>query len=142
MKNFKKNAILSLVLGASLALSACGKKGGDSTDPTAKGSSSAVLKTFATCDRRGVATYNVCIENIGAVYNDPGYISAVQSSCTSTGGYFSTVACDRSGSIGSCVLAGGQENEVHTTYFASQYDLTSARSACEAGGLGVFTPAN
>ena len=95
-------------------------------------------KPFGTCDRKSVPTINLCMEAIGSDYNEAGYLQILESSCTSTGGVFSVSNCDRSMGIGSCIVAAGQTNEAHVTYYPPEYTAQSAKTACEATPDGVY----
>jgi hypothetical protein len=81
------------------------------------------------------------VEAVGTDYNDQDYINIMQTSCESTSGTFSTLNCERAGSLGTCIVELFQTNETHMTYYAGIYDGTSAAAACAQAG-GLFFPKN
>lgn len=95
------------------------------------------VKPFGTCDRKDVALFNLCMEAVGSDYNEPGYLGILHSSCDTTGGVYSTNNCDRTGSLGTCVVEAGKTNEAHTTYYPPLHSLASAQMDCDANG-GIF----
>lgn len=135
MKQFKVNLIL--VLFVALSSGACGKFSSAGDPIATSGGLSQAVKPYGTCDRRAVTTFNLCVESIGVDYNDAGYLAILQSSCESTGGVFSSDICERTASLGTCILAANQTNETRVTYFAPLYTLVSAQSAC-ATASGIY----
>ncbi len=135
MNVFKLN--LFLILLVAMNTTACGKFS-SANDPNAmSGGIAQSVKPFGTCDRKAVATFNLCMESVGSDYNEPGYLAILQSSCESTGGTFSANNCDHTGSLGTCIVEPNQTNETRVTYYPPQYSPSSAQTACGTAG-GVY----
>lgn len=130
------NKILLLI--AMFGLIGCG--GFDSSNGAnnggSLGNSLMSRKPYGTCDRKTVATTNLCMEAVGTDYNEPGYLGILESSCESSGGTYSSNTCDTTGAFGICVVNPGASNATYISYYAPTYDADSAREACStAGGL-------
>lgn len=117
----------------------CGKFASVNRSASSHGASLSA-KPYGTCDRKNVATFNLCVEVTGPEYNDVGYLDLYKSSCESTGGAYSTNNCDFTGSFGTCIIQGGMSNETHITYFAPEYTAQSAEQACTMVTGGVYYP--
>lgn len=128
-----------LTLGA-FALSACSPLKAVDLSKSGSGGLIFFANPYGTCDRKNIPTYNLCSEVVGADYNDPAYLTILQSSCESTGGTYSTNNCDRTMSVGGCIIAPGQTNEAHISYYSPEYTAQSAQAACLASPGGVFFP--
>lgn len=130
---------LLLISVLALAITGCGQF--NSNKKTGPAPLSMSRKPFGTCDRKDVATTNLCMEATGHDYNEIGYLGILQSSCESSGGIFSTGNCDQTESFGVCVVAPGQSNEAYISYYPPQYTAESAAGACESTGNGaVWVP--
>jgi hypothetical protein len=128
---------LALFILSSAFITGCGKFSSAGVSPEEIGGLSLAAKSYGTCDRKLVPTFNICTEANGPDYNDQGYLDILQSSCESTGGVFSTNNCDKIGSLGTCIAGPGQTNETHVTYYSPQFDAASAQAACQSAG-GVY----
>lgn len=95
--------------------------------------------SLGTCDRRNLATINLCTEAVGSDYDEPGYLSILQSSCESSSGVFSNENCDPTASFGTCVVGAKQANLTYVTYYPPQYTAASAEVACE-DLEGIYMP--
>lgn len=128
MNKFKPFFFFVIVLG----MAGCEGFTPISADDASNGSQS--VKVFGACDRKAVSLFNLCSEVNGADYNDIDYLQVLQTNCEATGGAFSTISCDRTGSIGACIVGKGQSNEVRTTYYPPRYSVADAEMDCDANG--------
>ncbi len=124
-----------IVILSALTITACGQFSSSS------GASSSLIplerKPYGTCDRKTVATINLCMEAVGIDYDEAGYLGILKSSCESSGGVFSTENCDPASSFGVCIVGAGQSNVTYVTYYPPQFTTVTAQSACEGAG-GVY----
>lgn len=127
---------LTILIFAAAGVTACGQFDASKSSGGSKGLS-LERKPFGTCDRKDVATTNLCMEATGSEYNEEGYLGILQSSCESSGGVFSTKNCEPAGGFGTCIVAPGQPNEAYITYYPPQYSPDSAVTACESTGSGA-----
>lgn len=141
MKHFLIKFNLAAILLLTLTLVGCGKFESMATNVPAGDSNSNSLarKPYGTCDRKDVTSINLCMEAVGPDYNEPGYLSILQSSCESSGGLFSTGLCDASQGLGTCAVSAGMSNATYISYYSPQYTTQSAQAACDIAG-GVFFP--
>jgi hypothetical protein len=92
------------------------------------------VKAYGSCDRKSVNLFNMCSELNGADYDDADYLDVLKTNCEATGGVFSSLNCDRTGSVGTCIVGKNQSNEVRTSYYPPQNSSETAQADCDANG--------
>ena len=136
-RNLYKYGFLSLMFAA-LSVTGCGQFNAEDFSDASESVNLLARKPFGTCDRKTVATINLCMEATGADYNEAGYLNILKASCESSGGVFSTDNCASTESFGTCIVEAGQPNMTYVTYYAPTYTATSAQVACEGTSGGVY----